>query len=56
MTLVFEQEPLKRLAADGQLKAYKHNGFWKCMDTQREKEQLEEMIAKGEAPWMVWNK
>ena len=53
---IFEQEPLRRLAADGQLKAYKYNGFWKCMDTQREKEQLEEMIEKGEAPWMVWNK
>ena len=53
---VFEQEPLRRLAENSELKAYKHNGFWKCMDTQREKEQLEEMITKGEAPWMVWNK
>jgi len=53
---VFEQEPLRRLAENSELKAYKHNGFWKCMDTQREKEQLEEMIIKGEAPWMVWNK
>ena len=53
---VFEQEPLRRLAETRELKAYKHNGFWQCMDTQREKEQLEEMIAKGEAPWMVWNK
>ena len=53
---VFEQEPLRRLAENSELKAYKHNGFWKCMDTQREKEELEEMIIKGEAPWMVWNK
>lgn len=50
----FEQEPLRKLAEKGELKAYKHNGFWKCMDTQREKEQLEELITRGEAPWMVW--
>ncbi|MCD7716287.1 MAG: glucose-1-phosphate cytidylyltransferase [Lachnospiraceae bacterium] len=54
--VVFEKEPLERLAKDGQLVAYKHNGFWQCMDTQREKEQLEEMIAAGEAPWMVWDR
>ena len=53
---VFEQEPLRRLAAEDQLKAYKHNGYWQCMDTKREKEQLEELINKGEAPWMVWTK
>lgn len=53
---VFEQEPLRRLVADGELKAYKHNGFWQCMDTKREKEQLENMIARGTAPWMVWEK
>ncbi len=51
---VFEKEPLTELAAKGQLAAYRHDGFWKCMDTQREKEQLEMMIAKGNAPWMVW--
>ena len=53
---VFEQEPLRRLAAEDQLKAYKHNGYWQCMDTKREKEQLEELINKGEAPWMVWTR
>ena len=53
---VFEKEPLKQLALENQLRAYEYDGFWKCMDTQREKEQLEEMITKGEAPWMVWNK
>lgn len=53
---VFEKEPLERLCRKGQLNAYKHNGFWQCMDTQREREQLEEMIATGEAPWMVWEK
>lgn len=53
---VFEKETLHRLVAEGELGAYKHNGFWQCMDTKREKEQLEEMIAKGKAPWMVWKR
>lgn len=51
---VFEKKPLETVAAEGQLKAYMHKGFWKCMDTQRDKEQLEKIIASGEAPWMVW--
>ena len=51
---VFEQAPLRNLAKDGELMAYRHEGFWKCMDTQRDREKLEEMIASGEAPWMVW--
>ena len=51
---VFEKKPLETVAAEGQLKAYMHKGFWKCMDTQRDKEQLEKMIVAGEAPWMVW--
>ncbi len=51
---VFEKEPLERLAKNGQLSAYKHDGFWKCMDTLRDKNQLEEMWEKGEAPWKVW--
>lgn len=51
---VFEKEPLERLAAEGQLMAYRHDGFWKCMDTQRDKQQLEEMWASGKAPWKVW--
>lgn len=51
---VFEKKPLEKLAAEGQLKAYVHKGFWKCMDTQRDKEQLEKLIELGEAPWMVW--
>ena len=50
---VFEKKPLETVAAEGQLKAYMHKGFWKCMDTQRDKEQLEKIIASGEAPWMV---
>lgn len=51
---VFEQEPLKNLAKDNQLDAYKHNGFWQCMDTKREMEQLEAMWQSGQAPWKVW--
>lgn len=51
---IFEKEPLERLAKDGQLNAYKHNGFWQCMDTQREKQALEKMWANGNAPWKVW--
>ena len=51
---VFEKEPLETVAQNGQLKAYKHDGFWQCMDTKREKEKLEELWEKGEAPWKVW--
>lgn len=51
---VLEKAPLERLAAEGQLMAYKHTGFWKCMDTQRDKQQLEELWASGQAPWKVW--
>lgn len=53
---VLEKEPLERVAALGELKAYKHNGFWQCMDTKREKDELEKMIESGKAPWMVWKK
>lgn len=51
---VFEQEPLRKLSADRQLNAYKHNGYWQCMDTKREMEQLEELWESGNAPWKVW--
>ena len=49
-----EREPLENVAKDGQLMAYKHEGFWQCMDTVREKEQLEKLWAGGQAPWKVW--
>lgn len=49
---VFEREPLERLAEEGQLSCYKHYGFWQCMDTLRDKEKLEKLIAMGTAPWM----
>ena len=52
--VIFEREPLEGLARDGQLHAYKHEGFWKPMDTQRDKSQLEELIEKGKAPWIKW--
>jgi len=51
---LFEQEPLERLAADGQLSAYKHAGFWQPMDTLRDKRTLEELWDSGQAPWKTW--
>lgn len=51
---IWEQEPLRRLASDGQLQAYQHEGFWQAMDTLRDKQQLEELWAKGDAAWTVW--
>ena len=51
---VFEKDPLERLAKDGQLMAYQHHGFWKCMDTQRDRGRLERFWESGEAPWKVW--
>ena len=51
---VWEQSPLKGLARDGQLASYRHEGFWHAMDTLRDRNQLEELWASGEAPWRVW--
>lgn len=51
---VFEREPLERLASEGELVAYKHMGFWKCMDTQRDRKMLEELITEQRAPWITW--
>jgi len=51
---VFEKEPLQKLAADGQLQTYRHEGFWKCMDTLRDKHDLEQMWNSGKAPWKTW--
>ena len=51
---VFEQAPLRKLSRDGQLAAYKHNSFWQCMDTQRDKGVLEELWNSDDAPWKVW--
>lgn len=52
---VFEQGPLQRLAAEGQLMSYTHRGYWQCMDTLREKNILERLWANGDAPWKRWN-
>ena len=51
---VLEKKPLESAAHDGQLMAYKHEGFWQCMDTVREKEMLEKLWREGKAPWKVW--
>ncbi len=53
---VFEKEPMQRLAAEGQLKSFYHDGFWQCMDTQREMKKLEELWQSGKAPWKIWDK
>lgn len=50
----FEREPLEKMAREGQLDCYKHNGFWQCMDTLRDKENLERIIANNSAPWIYW--
>lgn len=50
----WEREPMERLAADGQLMAYKHTGFWQCMDTLRDKKLLQDLWDAGQAPWRVW--
>lgn len=51
---VWEREPMERLAREGQLSAYVHEGFWQPMDTLREKRVLEELWASGEAAWKIW--
>lgn len=53
--VMWEHEPLERLAADGQLVAYRHTSFWQCMDTLREKHLLERLWNSGEAPWKTWS-
>jgi glucose-1-phosphate cytidylyltransferase len=50
----WERTPLERLAADGELMAYPHRGFWRAMDTLRDKRELEELWASGRAPWKTW--
>jgi glucose-1-phosphate cytidylyltransferase len=51
---IFEKDPLENMAADGQLYTYKHTGFWKPMDTLRDKLQLESLISNNCAPWKIW--
>jgi glucose-1-phosphate cytidylyltransferase len=54
--VVFEQDPLQKLAQDGQIYSYKHNGFWMPMDTLRDKNKLNEMCEQNKAIWKVWEK
>jgi len=51
----WEKEPLKRLAAEGQLMAYRHDAFWQCMDTIRDKKLLEKLWRRGNPPWKTWD-
>ena len=51
---ILEQEPMANLSKDGQMCAFKHNSFWQCMDTQRDKRALEDIWASGAAPWKRW--
>jgi glucose-1-phosphate cytidylyltransferase len=53
-TSIWEQEPLKTLAEEGQLSAFQHKGFWQPMDTLRDKMHLEELWQAAKAPWKVW--
>ena len=53
-TTIWEREPMERIAADGQLQAFKHLGFWKPMDTLRDKQELEQAWESGLAPWKTW--
>ena len=51
---VLEKAPMENLAKDGELMAYRHSGFWKCMDTMRDRKQLEDLWNSGKAPWKIW--
>ena len=51
---IFEKDPLAKLAEEGELMSYQHKGFWQCMDTLREKLELEALWKAGRAPWKVW--
>ena len=51
---IFERQPLEKLAKEGEIFTYQHQGFWKCMDTLRDKVELEKMWNNGETPWKLW--
>lgn len=53
---IFEKTPLESIAKIGELKAYKHDGYWQCMDTKRDNDQLNKVWSEGKAPWKVWDK
>jgi glucose-1-phosphate cytidylyltransferase len=52
---ILEREPLERLAAEGELRAYRHSGFWDCMDTYKDAILLNDLWASGDPPWRVWS-
>ena len=52
--IIWEKEPLERLAQEGELVAYQHAGFWQAMDTLRDKVRLEELWERDAAPWKAW--
>jgi glucose-1-phosphate cytidylyltransferase len=52
--IMWEDEPLEKLAQSGQLAAYKHNGFWKCMDAVRDRIELEQLWQSNHAKWKIW--
>jgi glucose-1-phosphate cytidylyltransferase len=52
---VLERDPLQRLATDGELRAFRHAGFWDCMDTYKDAVVLNDLWASGEAPWQIWD-
>jgi glucose-1-phosphate cytidylyltransferase len=52
--MMWEDYPLEQLSQDGQLMAYKHTGFWKCMDALRDKAVLEQLWMSGQAKWKIW--
>jgi len=51
---IWEQEPMEKIATDGEMKAFKHNGFWRPMDTLKDKHDLNDMWAQNRAPWKIW--
>lgn len=54
--VMFEREPMEQLAADGELMCFRHDGFWQCMDTLRDKQKLDGLWESGKAPWKLWDK
>lgn len=52
---ILEREPLERLAAGGQLRAFRHEGFWKCLDTYKDAVELADVWSQGRAPWKMWS-
>ncbi len=54
-SMAMEEEPLRKAAQSGELAAFKHQGFWKCMDTMKDKMDLEQMVKTNNAPWIQWS-